>query len=127
MLRKTKRVAVAFVAVDLIAGLVILVGVRPNLSAGRFHASAPRMSAQRLEQLLSAPGVSRQRTHAGSVSANRYSCLRDPNGAWDYYCTGINGVEAFYDVSATGITASTVIRNAVRSIGRPGGASPATR
>ena len=103
---RVKRVGLALVALDLAAGVVLFGVVGFHLHAGTsVKPNAPRMGARQLERLLD--------KSRGSASGP-FGCSRDLSGRWDYVCVG-RGVTALYDVSATGVTVSSVV--VVRSVG----------
>jgi hypothetical protein len=102
--KKAKRVAVALVALDLMVTVVVLAHSGLAQVAGK---TVSAMSSRHLEQIL-------EKTARPKDDQNRsafvYTCTVDPNGGWDYYCTGSDGARGLYDVSARKITAASIIQ-----------------
>jgi hypothetical protein len=112
-MRRFKRVAVIFLAVDLIVGLGTIALFRPKPPARSETRATPNMSAERLERFLN------NQTEASSdprmSGSSLYTCSPDPNGGWDYICKR-RDLLALYDVSKSAITASTIITGATPTI-----------
>jgi hypothetical protein len=113
-MRRSRRVALVLVAVDVVAGLALLGGLTTH-AADVFRLAfpvthqTPRMTAGELQRLLNrrAPASTQTQIDPAGIP---YTCTRDRNGGWDFLCTGRN-VEALIDVSGSQITASTVIQH----------------
>jgi hypothetical protein len=104
--KKAQRVAVGLVALDLMVAVAVLAhSGLAQVAAKTVPANA--MSSRHLEQILERTA---QRKDDPNRSAFLSTCASDPNRGWDYYCTGSDGARGLYDVSASKITAASIIQ-----------------